>query len=367
MEIFPNFFSNFAGSIHARFASFTSLYPTEDFNIFTIRRVPVKSIFELLHENGYTCSLFDSSFLDYTGFRDFLNQRGLDEMYDADSMPGPRTTAPVSWGLREEETLAAMKAQIQKYAGQKQRFFLTYIPAAPHYPYDSTPAQFNKFKAGALGDYTPFYLNALLHMDWVVDSIIQQLQDSELLDHTLVVITNDHGEMLGANGGPIGHGWAITPELVNTPLIIMDPEKEGYHVNYTFGSQIDLLPTLVRRLHIPLPTDQVYEGHSLDQVQEGSQPWTYLNSYQQYGVLTDRHLIVGDRAAEGRHSSAVKKRYEISNEATRTLFSEVAPQPMPLIDIKRFGQFQENLLRNYALYCQYIRKHEPMRAQIRPE
>ena len=31
MEIFPNFFSNFAGSIHARFASFTSLYPTEDF------------------------------------------------------------------------------------------------------------------------------------------------------------------------------------------------------------------------------------------------------------------------------------------------------------------------------------------------
>src|SRR5207245_9013358 len=109
------------------------------------------------------------------------------------------------------------------YPSLHPRFFLTYIPAAPHYPYDSTPKQFSKFKAGELGDYTPFYLNALLYMDWLIASLLEQLQDSGLLEQTVVVITNDHGELLGANGGPIGHGWAITPELVNTPLIIIDP------------------------------------------------------------------------------------------------------------------------------------------------
>src|SRR5262249_52328804 len=155
-----------------------------------------KSIFEVLNENGYSCSLFDSSFLDYTGFRDFLNQRGIDEMYDADSMPGQRTTPPVSWGLREVETLGAMQAQIKKYAAEQKRFFLTSPPAAPHYPYDSTPARFNTFKPARFGDYTPLYLNALVYMDWVISSIVGQLQESGLLEHTLVIITNDHGEML---------------------------------------------------------------------------------------------------------------------------------------------------------------------------
>ena len=253
MEVFPNFFSNFAGSIQARFATFTGLYPVRDFNAFTMQRVNVKSLFEVFHDNGYTSSLFYSSFLDYTGFRDFLKNRGIDELYDADTMPGQRKTERVSWGLREEETLGAIRNQIKKYAGGNQRFFLTYVPAAPHYPYDCVPEAFRQFKPSAVGDYTPLYLNELLYMDWVMASIVDQLKESGLLDKTLVVITNDHGEMMGANGGSIGHGWAITPELANTPLIIMDPQNPGYHLNYTLGSQIDLLPTLLDLLRISVP------------------------------------------------------------------------------------------------------------------
>src|SRR5262249_168240 len=108
MELYPNFFSSFASSIHARFASFPSLYPVLDDNAFTLERVPVKSIFEVLNENGYSCSLFYSSFLDYTGFRNFLEGRGLNSIYDADTMPGERKTQRVAWGLREEETLEAI-------------------------------------------------------------------------------------------------------------------------------------------------------------------------------------------------------------------------------------------------------------------
>ena len=197
--------------------------------------------------------------------------------------------------------------------------------------------------------------------------IFEQLQDSGLLDHTLVIITNDHGEMLGANGGSIGHGWAITPELVNTPLIIMDPEKNGGQINYTIGSQIDLLPTILARLHIPVPGDQLYEGHSLDQAQAERRPWIYLNSYQQYGLVIDQQLIVGDRGAEGRRTDATRKRYALTNERTRTLFSEVSGRKMREISIKRFGEFQENLLRNYSFYCQSIRKIEPAQVQAKSE
>jgi hypothetical protein len=356
MELFPNFFSNFAGSVQAQFATFTSLYPVRDFNLFTLQRVPVKSIFEVMHDNGYSCSLFFSSLFDYAGFRDFIQQRGLEEMYDADNMPGPRKTERVSWGLHEEETLGAMRAQIQKYAKTNRRFFLTYVPAAPHYPFDGVPPAFRRFKSGELGDFTPFYWNDLLYVDWVMASIMDQLKDSGLLEQTLVVITDDHGERLGEHGGPIGHGWALTPELANVPLIVMDPEQPGYRINNTLGSQIDLLPTVLDLLGIALPQDQLYEGRSLYAPAERKPRPVFLNSYEQYGILSGRHYLSGARKAdEAGCSTAARVVYTISNRGTKTLFSEDRSATMQPTPIRPFDEFQENLLRNYSFYCEAIR------------
>src|SRR5262249_12877375 len=237
---------------------------------------------------------------------------GLDAIYDADTMPGPRS-GRVAWGLREDETLNAMRGQIKQYAARHERFFLTYVPAAPHYPYDNIPREFRKFSKKEIDDYTPQYLNELLYMDWVLASLLDQLKESALLDQTLVIITNDHGEMLGAKGGPIGHGWAITPALANTPLIIMDPDRTGYHINYTVGSQVDLLPTILARLNIPAPGDQLYQGRSLDAADRGTNICSYLNSYQQYGILSDKQIFIGDH-----NSDSPENVYSISNDGSKT-------------------------------------------------
>jgi arylsulfatase A-like enzyme len=270
-------------------------------------------------------------------------------------MPSPRKTERVSWGLREEETLGSIRNQIKRYAGGNQRFFLTYVPAAPHYPYDRVPEAFNHFKPSAIGDFTPLYLNELLYIDWVMASIVDQLKESGLLDKTLVVITDDHGEMLGANGGSIGHGWVITPELANAPLIIMDPQNPGYHLNYTLGSQIDLLPTLLDLLRIRVPAGQLYEGRSLYAPEAGDHRLVYLNSYEQYGVIAGNHFVSGDRKAdEGGVSSCPRTVYAISNQGSKTFFTENhAAKDRPLL-IRPFDEFQENLLRNYSIYCESV-------------
>jgi arylsulfatase A-like enzyme len=358
MELFPNFFSNFAGSIWARFAAFSGLYPVQDFNDFTIKRINVKSIFDILHENGYDCSMFYSSSFDYTGFRDFLKGRGIDKMYDADTMPGQRKTAPVSWGLREEETLGAIQEQIKKYAAGNQKFFITYVPAAPHYPFDAIPDRFRKFHMGQIGDYSPLYLNELLYMDWVMTSIVDELKDSGLLDKTLVVITDDHGEMLGVDGGQIGHGWAVTPELENIPLIIIDPEKRGYRLNDTVGSQVDLLPTIMDILRIPVPPGQLYEGTSLF-FKNDTNRLVYLNSFSQYMIARDGELIWGDRAAKtGDAASDSERVFTITNDGAHTSFKDSHPSEAPKLFMARFDQFQENFLQNYSYYCEMMQQHE---------
>jgi phosphoglycerol transferase MdoB-like AlkP superfamily enzyme len=353
MELFPNFFSAFAGSIHARFSTFTSLYPVQDFNAFTRRRVPVKSLFEALHDAGFSNSLFYSSFLDYTGFRDFLKQRGLDELYDADTMPGQRKTEPLSWGLREEETLEAMRARIRQYATAKQRFSLTYVPAAPHYPYDGIPASFMKYKARVMGDFTPLYLNELLYIDWVMATILDELKTAGILDQTVVLITNDHGEMLGDNGNPIGHGWVVTPELANTPLIILDPLKRGYRINSAVGSQVDFLPTALELVGVPLPTNQLYQGRSL-LAPLPSDRILYCNSGQEFGMVVSNQFLCGARPASHTGSLEVlAKTYSISNIEAKTLFS-LSPDATNHISIAAFDAFQENLLHNYAVICREL-------------
>jgi membrane-anchored protein YejM (alkaline phosphatase superfamily) len=314
----------------------------------------------VLQENGYSCSLFYSSFLDYTGFRNFLDGRGFNGVYDAETMPGERKTEPVAWGLREEETLGAIQRQIRAYASGNERFFLTYVPAAPHYPYEKVPERFHKFKPGAIGDYSPLYYNELLYMDWVLASIVEQLEESGLLEKTVVIITNDHGEMLGEHDGPIGHGFQLSPELVNTPLIVMDPRKRGYRINRTIGSQVDLLPTMLDLLGIPIPSEELYEGRSLSRAGKSNDHLIYLNSLQQFGVIAENRLMLGDRE---RDRGALTSAFTIGNEGSKTIFSEDVLNVRNNLSIQRFDEFQQNLLRNYSLYRDTMRKSRLQTAQ----
>jgi hypothetical protein len=354
MELFPNFFSDFPGSVNARFATLSGLYPVQDYDTFTFNHVGVKSIFEILHEHGYVSSVFDSASLDYTGFRDFLRNRSIDAMYDADTMAGRNNGPQVSWGLNEGVTLAAIQSQIKQYAAGRQKFFLSYFPVAPHSPFDGIPRQFQKFTATNQTDYVPQYKDELLYLDWVIASIVDELKNDGLLDNTLIIITDDHGEMLGENGGPIGHGWAITPQLTNIPLIIMDPDNPGYRLNDTIGSQVDLLPTILDLLGIPVPPGQLYQGTSLYSPAAQETRMIYLNSFQQYAVVDGKNFLWGDREI-GASSTNSLKFYSMTNSGPRTYFPKRSTAGISPPPISTFDKFQGNFLQNYSHYSQMIR------------
>ncbi len=75
-------------------------------------------------------------------------------------------------------------------------------------------------------------------------------------DQTLVVVTSDHGEELLDHGDLGHHGNSLYQELLHVPLIIRLPggARAGTVID-TPVSTLDLLPTILDLLHLPVPDD----------------------------------------------------------------------------------------------------------------
>jgi hypothetical protein len=137
----------------------------------------------------------------------------------------------------------------------------------------------------------------------------------------------------------------------------MDPQRPGVQINCTIGTQVDILPTVLGRLHIPVPADQLYEGLSLDAGPARAGRLGYLNSYRQFGIVSGDQLLLGDRESSGPDGASTGGDYTISNQGSKTVFSQ-SSQTNTIPDRKaamaRFDAFQDTLLRNYAMYCASI-------------
>jgi hypothetical protein len=74
---------------------------------------------------------------------------------------------------------------------------------------------------------------------------------------------------------------------------------------------------------------------------------------QEYGVIENRRLMLGDRERDG---GALTRAYTIGNLGSKTVFNEDGTNSKLDVTIQRFDDFQENLLRNYSLYKDSIHK-----------
>jgi arylsulfatase A-like enzyme len=108
------------------------------------------------------------------------------------------------------------------------------------------------------------------------DQIIRQLFDAfaakHYLDDAIVVITGDHGEGLGERHR--AHGWDLYDEDIRIPLLIYDTPPATYP-DLTFAAQVDVAPTIVDRLGLPIP--ESWQGESL--LEPSRSRFTYHQTY----------------------------------------------------------------------------------------
>jgi len=136
---------------------------------------------------------------------------------------------------------------------QGERFFLFVHYYDPHDDY-VPPEPF----AASFPDSS--YAGEIAYTDHCVGQIIARLKALDLYDSTLIIITSDHGEMLGEHNEAT-HSYFIYESALRVPLIFKLPGvRESRRVDELVGL-IDVVPTICDLASIEPPT--AAQGRSL--------------------------------------------------------------------------------------------------------
>jgi arylsulfatase A-like enzyme len=104
------------------------------------------------------------------------------------------------------------------------------------------------------------YDDCIAFLDDQLGRLLEALQGQGLLDHTLVILTGDHGESFGDHS-VFRHGSAVYLDQIAVPLVILSPEAPAGRTVSSPVSLRDLPATVVDRLG--LTAGSPFPGHSL--------------------------------------------------------------------------------------------------------
>jgi arylsulfatase A-like enzyme len=233
---------------------------------------------EVLGDKGYaTCAVTEDGFL----VRDMGFGRGFDDYYEIKDITLFNKLL-VAGGFAKD---VFEKGKNWIATRKNQKFFLflhTYEVHAPYFPpppYDTmfldNPGKYtqnlNKFRTykGRLDAHTfpPEFIRAQYegearYVDDLMKDFIGFLNERDLPEKTLVIITSDHGEELFEHNDIVGHGWHTYDTESHIPFIMWMPEKlpSGKRVKSQV-SNVDIFPTIIDFLK--LDVTEKTQGRSL--------------------------------------------------------------------------------------------------------
>jgi arylsulfatase A-like enzyme len=95
--------------------------------------------------------------------------------------------------------------------------------------------------------YVSQYDGAIAFLDAELGKLFARLQDLDLYDDSLIIVTADHGEAFGEHGF-VGHEWSMHQHQIGVPLIMKYPRQKVGQVIDGNVSHVDLLPTILDTL-----------------------------------------------------------------------------------------------------------------------
>ena len=116
-------------------------------------------------------------------------------------------------------------------------------------------------------------------VDRWIGRILQKIDDLELWENTVVIITSDHGMSLGEHGrtgkSNINENddryWPIYPEIGHVPFLVAGPDIPAGNSLPIFASPMDFLPTVCGLAEVEMTPPEPFDGKSFaDIMRSGS-------------------------------------------------------------------------------------------------
>ncbi len=151
------------------------------------------------------------------------------------------------------------RALLRLEAAQGQRLFLFMHWMDAHDPYDSVTTE---------GSDLECYLREVESLDRELGRLLEAIDRMGAAERTLLIVTADHGEALGAHGIP-HHSKSHYEVLVRVPLLVRAPRVPPRRVDVPV-TLMDLGPTILD--YVGLPTPGFAMGQSLVPFLRGASP-----------------------------------------------------------------------------------------------
>ncbi|MBQ2591645.1 MAG: sulfatase-like hydrolase/transferase [Candidatus Riflebacteria bacterium] len=356
MEIFPNFYSCFPESTTGDVTVVSGLQAFTPNNLMNKNILTCPTVADELKKLNYETYLFTSGSIIDGNLISIVKTMNFDSVLTYTSSMVKNQEDCWYWGIKEEKNVKNIIEALKK-RDSKNPYFVWYRTVYPHAPFtvfekpqDRVFQTENILVKNVIFDYK----NCLIYLDKQLAKLVSEIDkiDKETNKKTILFFVADHGEMLGEkdNFGLFGHGLYAQSRLTNCPFIILYPDAKGFKVNKKFGSQIDVLPTMLDCLDIKPSVKRFEFGESLIRNTDNNRP-IYLTSVKSYALVENGYYYyfidkaypqcLVEKIELDQNYKAVFKRIEIKENKDKKAIIEKYNR------IKKYYELQEEFSLRY--------------------
>lgn len=337
-------------------AAFTGLNPYKIFVGWEM--VPTTTLADVMREAGYhTFALLNNIQL--------VPERHFDKGFDH--------FETASW---EDERLLEHGTELLDKALDDEKPFFGWIHfISPHTPYQyreisahlAPPMDEGRFAQAVPGSFEieteaelrrarDLYDGEIFFADYLFGQLIEHLEQRGALDHTIILVTADHGEEF-MDHGQVQHN-ALYEELIRIPMLIRHPGNPvGSRTDVPFVNT-DLLPTIASIVGAKVPDN--LDGIDLRQPVDRNRHRivTAMTNHERYEVLSERggHKLIQTCTPEFREelydlnvdpherNNLILDNPGVANQLGGLLEAKLGAQPCATIRAVSQGKAQQDLL-----------------------
>ena len=224
----------------------------------------------ILKDYGYTSAVFHGNGGSFWNRNAIYKSFGFDNFFDASYYDTSSSVDMAEYGLLDKPFFEQSNELLNSLP---QPFYAKMITVGNHYPYKMNQDLTTIEKATTGDASVDNYFQTARYADEAIEQMFKQLEESGLLDNTMIVLYGDHYGISDNHNDAMEEiiGEEITPvenaDLQRVPLFIYVPDMEG-GANHTYGGQTDLLPTVLHLLgvnsqeYIQFGTDLLSDEHN---------------------------------------------------------------------------------------------------------